>query len=60
MKLETQIVDISFNHVYDGINTVLDKHTPYQKVKKYTLKLKTKPWITAGIQNSIKVKIKLF
>ena len=42
-----------------SINAVLDKHAPYQKVKKYTLKLKAKPWITSGIQNSIKIKNKL-
>ena len=55
-----QNVDLSFNNFYKTINAVLDKHVPYQKVKKYTLKLKTKPWITACIQNSIKIKNKLF
>ena len=42
------------------MNAVLDKHVPYEKVKKYTLEIKTKPWKTAGIQNSIKIKNKLF
>ena len=55
-----QNVDLSFNNFYEAINAVLDKHAPYQKVKKYILKLKTKPWITASIQNSIKIKNRLF
>ena len=55
-----QNVDLSFNNFYEVINTVLDKHAPYQKVKKYISKLKTKPQITAGIQNSIKIKNRLF
>ena len=60
LKLDMQNVDLSFNNFYEAINAVLDKHAPYQKVKKYILKLKTKPWITAGIQNSIKIKNRLF
>ena len=55
-----QNVDLSFNNFYEAINTVLDKHAPYQKVQKYILKLKTKPFITAGIQNSIKIENRLF
>ena len=55
-----QNVDLSFNNFYEAINTVLDKHAPHQKVEKYTLKLKTKPWIIAAIQNSIKIKNKVF
>ena len=30
-----------------------------KKLKKYTSRLKTKPWITAAFQNSIKIKNKL-
>ena len=29
-----QNVDLSFNNFYKAINAVLDKHAPYQKVKK--------------------------
>ena len=31
-----------------------------KKLKKYSLKLKTKSWLTADIQNSIKIKNKTF
>ena len=48
-----QNVDLLVNDFYGTINAVLDKHAPYQKVKKYILKLKTKTWITAGIQNRL-------
>ena len=60
LKLEMQNVQSWFNNFYEAINKLVDKHAPYQKVKKYTLKLKTKPGWTAGIQNSIKIKNKLF
>ena len=53
-------VDLSLNDFYEAINVALDEYEPYQKVKKYTLKLKTKPWITAGIENSIKIKKQTF
>ena len=43
LKLDIQNVDLSFNNFYEANNAVLDKHAPYQKVKKYILKLKTKP-----------------
>ena len=32
------------------INELLGKHTPYRKLNKYKLKLKTKPWITPATQ----------
>ena len=35
LKLEMQNVDLSFINFYEAINAVLDKHVPYQKVKKY-------------------------
>ena len=54
-----QNVDLSFNNFYEVINVVLDKHASYEKVKKYTLKLQTKPWTTVVIQKSIKIKNKL-
>ena len=47
-----QNVDLLVNDICGTINAVLDKHTPYQKVKN-VLKLKTKTWITAGIQNRL-------
>ena len=59
-KIDLHNVDLSINNFYEAIYAVLDKHTPYQKVKKYNLKLKAKPWITAGIQNSKQIKNKLF
>ena len=37
-----------------------DKHTPFKKVSKYQLKLKTQPWITAAIHKAILVKNYIF
>ena len=42
------------------MNGLLDKHAPFKKESKYQLKLKTKPWITAAIHESILVKNSLF
>ena len=39
---------------------MVDKHTSYQEVEKYTLRWVTKSCVTAGVQNSIKIKNKLF
>ena len=38
LKVDMQNVDLSFNNFYEAINAVLDKHAPYQKVKKYISK----------------------
>ena len=50
------------NHSFDNflLNGLLDKHTPFKMVRKYQLKLKTKPWITAAIHKLILVKSFLF
>ena len=38
------------------IETLLDTYAPIQKLAKAELKLKSKPWLTKGIMNSIKKK----
>ena len=42
------------------MNGLPDKYAPFKKVSKYQLKLKTKPWITAAIHESVLVKNSLF
>lgn len=39
---------------------MLDKNGLYQKVKTFTLKLKTKSWINANIHNVFKTRKKLY
>ena len=50
-------------HPVDKINMLLDTYEPLKRVKKCKLKLKSKPWITLGLQlglqKSISVKNKL-
>ena len=53
MKVDIQNFDTSFNKFHEAINTVLNKHASYDKVK-------TTDWITASIQTSIKIQNKLF
>ena len=44
----------------DNINKLLDTYAPLQRINKYKLKFKFKPWITLGLQKLISVKIKLY
>lgn len=39
---------------------IIDKHIPMKKVSKKELRFKSKPWITPGIQKSIKIKNNLY
>ena len=38
------------------MNSILDSNAPFQRVNKYKLRFKTKPWITPALQKSISVK----
>ena len=51
--------DNSTNIYLDQNNILLDTYAPLQKVNKYKLKFKSKPWITPGLQKSIFVIKKL-
>ena len=50
----------SFSHLYKTINHVVNKHAPLRDASVNKLKMLTKPWLTAGLSKSIKVKNKLF
>ena len=41
----------------DKINVLSDTYAPLKRVKKYKLKFKSKPWITVGLQISVKDKL---
>ena len=41
---------------FSNINSILDTCAPFERVKKYKLKIKTKPWITHTLQKSVFVK----
>ena len=53
-------VNKSFSHLYKTINHVVNKHAPLRDASVRKLKMLTKPWLTAGLRKSIKVKNKLF
>ena len=38
------------------MNSILDEHVSLNRINKYKLKSKFKPWITSAIQESITVK----
>ena len=60
LKIECNDVDKSLDNFLKNINELLDKHAPYKKLTKYKLKLKTKPWISLGLQKSISIKNSMF
>ena len=41
------------------MNNILDEYTPFEKITKYKLKFKTKPWITTALQKPISIKNKI-
>ena len=48
-----------FNAFYQKTSTIIDDHIPLKQLSKRALKQLSKPWITKGIINSIKMKNKL-
>ena len=59
LKTDELNADNSTRMYLDKINMLLDTYAPLKRVDKYKMKLKSKPWITLGLQKSISVKIKL-
>ena len=48
------------NEYLSKIDSLLDTHAPSKKLNKKELKFLTKPWITQGLQNSIKKKNNIY
>ena len=59
MEIDGLNTDNSTQMYLDKINKLLDTCAPYKRINKYKLKLKSKPWITLGLQKPISVKNKL-
>ena len=59
MKNDELNADNSTRMYLDKINMLLDTYAPLNRINKYKLKFKSKPWITLDLQNSIYVKNKL-
>ena len=57
---ENNDVNFSINEYLSKIDSLLDVHAPIQKLNKKELKFLTKPWITQGLQNSIKKKNNIY
>ena len=53
---EKSDVNFSMNQYRPKIDHLLETHTPLKKLNKKELKVLTKPWITQGLQNSVKKK----
>ena len=56
LKIDELNVYNSTKIYLDKINMLLDTYVPLEKIIKYKLKFKSKPWISLGLQNSIFVK----
>ena len=59
LKIDELNADNSIKIYLDKINMLLDTYAPLKRINKYKLKVKSKPWITLGLQKLISVKKKL-
>ena len=57
---ENSDVNFSMNEYLSKIGSLLDAPAPIKKPNKKELKFVTKPWMTLGLQNSIKKKNKIY
>ena len=48
-----------FELFYSKITEVVDRHVPIKQLSRREIKTRSKPWVTKGIRNSIKVKNRL-
>ena len=55
-QLDQQYVTLSIESFLDNMNSILVEHASWNRINKYKLKFKCKPWITPAIQKSITVK----
>ena len=53
-------VNKSFSHLYKTMNHVVNKHAPLRDASVRKLKMLTKPWLTARLRKSIKVKTRRY
>ena len=49
-----------FDLFYDALSSIVDKHIPIKQLSKRELNFQSKPWVTSGISQSIRVKNKLY
>ena len=54
LKTDELNADNSTRMYLDKINMLLDTYAPLKRINKYKMKFKSKPWITLGLQKSIK------
>ena len=50
----------ALGHFLKILEKPLDKHVPYKNIKHPKSEFETKPWITPGLANSVKIKNKLY
>ena len=60
IDVNTENVNLFFNNYLHNIDLLLEKHAPLKRLNIQELKFQPKPWITQGLQISIKKKNTLF
>ena len=60
LAIKSNDVNKAYNSFLSTINNLLDKYAPEKKLNKKEYKLSLKPWITQGIQTSIKLRDKFY
>ena len=56
LKTEKEDANFSLNNYVENISNLVTKHAPLRKLNKKELKCLSKPWISLGLQTSIRVK----
>ena len=59
LQIDQHNVNLSMDIFLNKMDSILDRHAPLKKVRKYKLKFKTKPWITLPLQKFISIKSNL-
>ena len=49
-----------FNSLYNKMSEMIDAHIPIKELSRRKLKIKSKPWVTQAVNNSIQIKNKLY
>ena len=60
ITIEINNLNKSFNLFFDKIDSLVNQYIPLRKLTKKEIKNKFKPWITSGIQNSMKRRDKIY
>ena len=60
LNLSQENCTLSFKSFLDIVGRLIDKHCPKKRIPKTKRQIKSKPWITPALSNSIKIKNRVY